>query len=71
MAKSLSREARRRKATRSEVVRAILASALQDQPAADPIAEEARRQSLLVRKLRSEKETLDFAAAAADVWDWK
>ena len=37
----------------------------------DPIAEEARRQSLLVQTLRSEKEALDFTAAAADVWDWK
>jgi hypothetical protein len=67
MAISLSREARRR----SEVVRSILASALQKENAADAIAEEARRQSLLVKTLRSEKETLDFTAAAADVWDWK
>jgi len=37
----------------------------------DPIAEEARRQSLLVRTLRSEKEALAFTAAAADVSDWK
>jgi len=71
MATSLSREARRRRTTRSEVVRSILESALQNENAADPLAEEARRQSLLVRTLRSEKETLDFVAAAADVWDWK
>ena len=71
MANSLSREARRRSTTRSEVVRSILASALQEKNALDPIAEEARRQSLLVQRLRSEKETLDFTAAAADLWDWK
>jgi hypothetical protein len=71
MANSLSREARRRSTTRSEVVRSILASALQNENAVDPLAEEGRRQSLLVRTLRSEKETLDFAAAAADVRDWK
>lgn len=71
MASSLSREARRRSTTRSEVVRSILASALQKETAVDPIAEEARRQSLLVRTLRSEQETLDFTTAAADVWDWK
>jgi metal-responsive CopG/Arc/MetJ family transcriptional regulator len=71
MANSLSREARRRSTTRSEVVRSILASALQKENAVDPIAEEARRQSLLVQTLRSEKEALDFTAAAADVWDWK
>jgi metal-responsive CopG/Arc/MetJ family transcriptional regulator len=71
MANSLSREARRRRATRSEVVRSILESALQKEHAADPIAEEARRQSLLVRKHRSEKETVEFVDAAADLWDWK
>jgi len=71
MANSLSREARRRRTTRSEVVRSILASALENENAVDPLAEEARRQSLLVRRLRSEKEALDFVAAAADVWDWK
>jgi hypothetical protein len=71
MASSLSREARRRSTTRSEVVRSILASALQKESAVDPIAEEARRQSLLVQTLRSEKDALDFTAAAADLWDWK
>jgi hypothetical protein len=44
---------------------------LQKENVVDPIAEEARRQSLLVQTLRSEKEALDFTAAAADVWDWK
>jgi hypothetical protein len=71
MANSLSREARRRRTTRSEVVRSILEGALQNENVVASIAAEARRQSLLVRTLRSEKETLDFVAAVADAWDWK
>lgn len=54
----LAREARRRRQTRSEVARAILEATL---GGSEPdLAGEARRQSLLVRRRRSEREALDF-----------
>lgn len=54
----LAREARRRRQTRSEVARAILEATLGgNEP---DLAGEARRQSLLVRRRRSEREALDF-----------
>jgi Antitoxin MazE-like len=70
LARSLAREARRRRKTKSEVAREILAASLVDAGVEDPAAE-ARRQSLLVSRRRSEKETLGFLAAAADVRGWK
>jgi hypothetical protein len=60
----LSREARRRRQTRSEVVRAILEAQLGG-GGSDLIAE-ARRQSLQVRRRRSEREALDFILHVAD-----
>lgn len=60
----LAREARRRRQTRSQVARAVLEAALgggeTDLPA------EARRQSLLVRRRRSEREALRFILDVAD-----
>jgi antidote-toxin recognition MazE-like antitoxin len=70
LARSLAREARRRRKTKSEVAREILAASLVDAGAGDPAAE-ARRQSLLVSRRRSEKEMLGFLEAAADVRGWK
>lgn len=66
----LAREARRRRQTRSEVARTILQERFE--AAAEPqIAAEARRQSLLVSRRRSEREALAFTAAAADVPGWR
>lgn len=60
----LTREARRRHRTRSEVARDILETQL---GAGEPdLAAEARRQSMLVRRRRSERDILGFIAAAAD-----
>ena len=60
----LTREARRRHLTRSEVARGILQTQL---GAGEPdLAAEAKRQSLLVRRRRSERDALLFIAAAAD-----
>ena len=65
----LAREAKRQRRTRSSVARSILERALGDL-VVDPAAE-ARRQSLLASRRRSERETMAFVAAAADVRGWK
>jgi len=70
LARSLAREARRRRKTKSELAREILTANLVGEGAPDPAAE-ARRQSLLVSHRRSEKETLAFLESAADVRGWK
>lgn len=60
----LAREARRRGQTRSEVVRSLLENGLgSSEPDLDS---EARRQSLLVSRRRSEKDALRFITHAAD-----
>jgi hypothetical protein len=66
----LAREASRSRRTRSETARALLEKALADQPADDPAAE-ARRQSLLASRRRSERKALEFIAAAADLTGWR
>ena len=66
--KRISREARRRRQTRSEVARAAIEAGLGD--GADFVAE-ARRQSLLVSKSRSEREILRFITEVADTTGWK
>ena len=64
----LAREARRQRTTRSQVARAILESGL---GSGEPdLATEARRQSLLVSRRRSEREALSFVADAADTSGW-
>jgi hypothetical protein len=70
LTRSLAREARRRGKTKSEVAREILAAGLGEGGIPDP-AQEARRQSLLVSRRRSEKETLDLIEQTADTRGWK
>ena len=67
--RSLARAARRSRKTKSEVAREILTAGLGEE-APDP-AQEARRQSLLVSRRRSERQALDFLEQAADVRGWK
>jgi len=67
--KRISREARRRRQTRSQVARAILEAGLGT--TGPDLASEARRQSLLVSKLRSERNVLRFIAEIADTTGWK
>lgn len=67
--KRISREARRRRQTRSEVARAALDAGLGGGAAA--FAAEARRQSVLVSKRRSEREVLRFITEIADTRGWK
>jgi predicted transcriptional regulator len=70
LTRSLAREARRRRKTKSEVAREILIAGLGAE-GGNLIAQEARRQSLLVSGLRSESEILDFIDQTADTQGWK
>jgi plasmid stability protein len=71
LTRSLAREARRRRKTKSEVVREILAAGLAGEEGRCDLAEEARRQSLLVSRRRSEREALEFIEQVADTRDWQ
>lgn len=65
----LTREARRRRKTRSDVARAMLEAGL---GAGDPgIHAEAARQSILVSRRRSERDALRFVVSVADPAAWK
>jgi len=70
LGRQLTREAKRRRQTRSTVARALLEQALGDESPVDP-ATEARRQSLLASRRRSERDTIAFVAASADLRGWK
>ena len=70
LSRRIEREARRRRHTKSEVVRKILEDALATSGAADP-SDEARRQSLLVSGRRSEKDALRFIENAGDQRGWR
>jgi len=65
----LTQEARRQRRPRSAVARDILAGGLGDAPP-DPL-EEARRQSLLVRRRDSEREAVRFIVDYADLEGWE
>jgi len=66
----LTREARRRRQTRSEIARSILQERVEGSSEADFLTE-ARRQSLLVSRRRSERDILAFLGAVADRRGWK
>ena len=67
----IEREARRRRRTKSAVLREILENALQGGAPPDDPAMEARRQSLLVSGRASEKDALRFIEGTADVRGWR
>jgi len=67
----IEREARRRRRTKSAVLREALQSAFGEGPPPNDPAREARRQSLLVSGRRSEREALDFIDHAADDEGWR
>jgi hypothetical protein len=71
LTRSLAREARRRRKTKSEVAREILAAGLGGERSGLDAEQEARRQSLLVSGRRSEREALEFVEKAADTRGWK
>jgi len=66
----LTREARRRRRTRGDIARSILQERVEGSSEPDLLAE-ARRQSLLVSKRRSERDTLALLDAVADRRGWK
>ncbi len=66
-----TREARRSRLTRSEVARTALEAGLGGRDTASDFAAEARRQSLLVSNLPSEREVLRFIMDIADTAGWK
>ncbi|HEY2292537.1 MAG TPA: antitoxin MazE-like protein [Thermoanaerobaculia bacterium] len=70
LTRALEREARRRRKTKSEVARELLATGL-GLKEENLITQEARRQSLLVSDRRSERETLEFIEQTADTRGWK
>jgi len=69
----LTREARRRRRTRSDVARMILIAGLGEHAghAVDDPKAEARRQSLAASASASEADVLGFISAAADLRGWK
>ena len=64
-------EARRRRRTKSAVLRDVLLGAFAEGPPPEDPSREARRQSLLVSGRPSEHEALAFVAEAADDRGWK
>ncbi|MBA3949731.1 MAG: DUF3018 family protein [Acidobacteria bacterium] len=71
LGRRLTREATRRRRTRSEVARELLESALEGRTGDDDRKAEARRQSLLVRDRESERDTLEWILDAADFRGWE
>jgi hypothetical protein len=69
--RAIAREARRRRRTRSAVVREILEQALEGTAASADPAAEARRQSLLVSRRASEREALELVVGVADHRGWR
>jgi hypothetical protein len=71
LTRSLAREARRRRKTKSEVAREILAAGLGSEAGGCDVEQEARRQSLLVSRRRSERKALEFLEQTADTRGWR
>lgn len=67
----IAREARRRRRTKSAVLREALQGAFGAGPPTDDPVQEARRQSLLVSGRASERDTLRFIERAADARGWR
>ncbi len=67
----IARAARRRRKSKSAVLREALQSAFGEGPAPDDPAREARRQSLLVSGRASEAETLELIERSADDRGWR
>lgn len=66
----MEREAKRRRTTKSEVVRQYLVDGLTGGRVRAELAREARRQSLLVSRHSSEGEILDFLEEVTDRRGW-
>jgi hypothetical protein len=67
----IAKEARRRRRTRSAIVREVLKGAFGGGPTFEAPVAEARRQSLLVSGRPSERDALRFIEAIADTKGWR
>jgi hypothetical protein len=67
----IEREVRRRRSTKSALLREALQSAFGEGPPPEDPAREARRQSLLVSGRDSEREALEFIEQTADDEGWQ
>lgn len=67
----IERAARRKRRTKSAVLREALQTVFGGEAPADDPAREARRQSLLVSGRESEGETLEFIEHSADDQGWR
>ena len=67
----IEQEARRRRRTKSAVLREALQSAFGGGSPEDDLAREARRQSLLVGGRASEREALEFIEQTAEDQGWR
>ena len=67
----IGREARRRRRSKSAVVREVIEVAFGGHAPSDDPVTEARRQSLLVSGRASEKDALRFIEGTADVRGWR
>ena len=71
LGRRIAREARRKRRTKSAVLREVLESAFEGSAPTDDPATEARRQSLFVSGRASEKDALRFIERVADVRGWR
>jgi predicted transcriptional regulator len=69
--RQIERQARKTRTTKSRVLREALERAFADGPPPEDPAREARRQSLLVSRRRSERDALEFIQHAADTRGWR
>lgn len=67
----IAQAARRRRVTKSAVLREVLNHAFSGEPEPDDPATEARRQSLLASSRPSDREALEFIEHAADDRGWQ
>ena len=67
----IEQAARRRRQTKSALLREALHNTFGAAPVPDDPAREARRQSLMVSTRDSERDTLDFVEHAADDRGWR
>ncbi|HEX7486626.1 MAG TPA: CopG family transcriptional regulator [Vicinamibacterales bacterium] len=67
----IAQTARRRRSTKSAVLREALHRAFDTTPEPDDPAREARRQSLLASSRPSDRDALDFVEHAADDRGWR
>jgi hypothetical protein len=69
--RSIAAEARRRRRTKSAVLREVLQGAFEGGRAPEDPVQEARRQSLLVSGRASEREAVRFVERVADTKGWR